>query len=148
MSKWPVDPIPDDASLFYRVPVAWRPDLKPAPGVFRENKGSMSTDWEKYSTAEATRARQGRPERFAVLRLVAGGIRDVRGMRVEHSPIQNREGIPDNRAHTDVMGLESEGTIPELGRKERIRTELFERFHDWEIPPNAPIEPNSTPETR
>lgn len=148
MSTWPVETIPDDAALFYRVPVAYlRADLKPAPGVFRENKGSISTDWEKYSTASETRARPGRPERFAVLRLVAGKIREIRGMRVSHSPIQNREGVSDNRAHTDVIGLESEGSIPELGRKERIRTELYERFHEWEIPPNAPTNLDPTPET-
>ena len=87
MELWPVEEIPDEDSLFYRVPVAHlRPDLKTFPGMFRENKGSISTDWERYSTASETRARQGRPERFAVLRLVAGAIREIDGLTVLHSP--------------------------------------------------------------
>jgi hypothetical protein len=60
MDAWPIEEIPDQDSLFYRVPVAWlRPaDLNIIPGVFRENKGSISTDWDKYSTAAETRSRQ------------------------------------------------------------------------------------------
>jgi hypothetical protein len=142
MELWPVEEIPDEDSLFYRVPVAHlRPDLKTFPGMFRENKGSISTDWERYSTASETRARQGRPERFAVLRLVAGAIREIDGLTVLHSPTPGIDGLPDNRAHTDINGLESKSlTNHGLGRKERIRTELHLRFNVWEIHPHAPIE--------
>jgi len=127
--------------LFYRVPVGQlRRDLKVAPGNFKENKGSISCDWEKYSTAAETRARQGTPERFAILRMVAGKIREIDELSVLHSPTQGVDGQPDNRAHTDIFGLESSApTIVDLGRKERIRTELHRRFNDWEIPPNAPV---------
>ena len=142
MDRWAIEDIPNEASLFYRVPVCHlRPDRRPAPGNFRENKGSISTDWEKYSTAAETRARQGRPERFAVMRLLAGGIREIPELSVLHSPTQNVLGLPDNRAHTDVVGLEPHADEkPELGRKERIRTELYKRFNTWEIEPGAPIE--------
>jgi hypothetical protein len=141
MNDWPVEEIPNPDSLFYRVSVGWlRPgDLKVAPGVFRENKGAISSDWEKYSTAIQTRSRQGRPERFAVIRMVAGSVREIDGLTVLHSPIQGAEGQIDNRAHTSILGLESPAsTKPGLGRKEKIRTELQKRFGTWEIEPNAP----------
>lgn len=142
MNAWSVEEIPDVDSLFYRVPVGGlRPtDLKVLPGVFKENKGSVSTDWEKYSTAVETRSRQGRPERFAVLRMKVGLVREINELTVFHSPIQNVEGQVDNRAHTDIYGLEAQkSTSVDLGRKERIRTELYKRFHTWEIPPYAPV---------
>jgi len=138
MDLWQVEQIPDSDSLFYRFPVGvLRADRMPFPGMFRENRGSISTDWEKYSTANETRARQGRPERFAVLRLIVGGIRAIDGLTVSHSPTQNVEGLPDNRAHSDIFGLElpAPPANPDLGRKERIRTELHQRFNTWEIPP-------------
>jgi hypothetical protein len=143
MNDWPVEEIPDPDSLFYRVSVGWlRPgDLRVAPGVFKENKGSISTDWEEYSTAAQTRSRQERPERFAVIRMIAGLVREIDGLTVSHSPIQNVGGQLDNRAHTSIFGLESPVSArPDLGRKEKIRTELQKRFNTWEIPPNAPTE--------
>lgn len=143
MNDWPVEEIPDADALFYRVPVGWLgPNhLRPPTGIFSENKGSMSTDWGKYSTAAETRARQGRPERFAVLKMIAGQVREVRGLTVIHSPTQNVEGLPDNRAHTDIFGLDTPALLtPDLSPKERIRVELYERFKVWEIAPNAPVE--------
>ena len=143
MNAWPVEGIPDPDSLFYRVPVAWlRPaDLRVVPGIFRENKGSISTDWEKYSTAVQTRARQGGPERFAVLRMIVGQVREIDGLSVAHEPIQNVDGQPDNRAHSSIYGLESSmSAIADLGRKEKIRTELHRKFNTWEIPPHAPVD--------
>lgn len=143
MDAWPIEEIPDQDSLFYRVPVAWlRPaDLNIIPGVFRENKGSISTDWDKYSTAAETRSRQGGPERFAVLKMIVGRVREISELTVLHEPIQNVEGQSDNRAHSSIYGLESSAnTIPDLGRKEKIRTELHDKFNLWAIPPHAPVE--------
>jgi hypothetical protein len=142
MTAWPVETIPDADSLFYRVSLGWlRPgNLTYHPGIFRENKGSISADWEKYSTASETRARPGRPERFAVIRMIAGQVRGIVGLTVIHSPTRNVPGLPDNRAHTCIYGLESHTSPQELGRKERIRTELHKLFNTWEIAPNAPVD--------
>ena len=98
MTVWPVESIPDSDSLFYRFPVgSLRPsDLRPQPGIFRENRGSISTDWEKYSTAAETRARPGTPERFAVIRMITGQERGIIGLSVIHSPTQSVPGLPDN----------------------------------------------------
>lgn len=139
---WPIEGIPDEASLFYRVPVTWlRPDARPFPGIFRENKGSISTDWDRYSAAAETRARQGRPERFAIMKLHAGGVRGITGLTILHAPTQNVSILPDNRAHTDIFGLEQQAdSMPVLGWKEKIRSELYKRFNTWEIAPGDPVE--------
>lgn len=93
----------------------------------------MSTDWEKYSTAVQTRGRQGRPERFGVLRMIVGKIHEIDGLSVVHFP------LPDNRAHTHVYGVESETSgVPDLGHKLKMRLALYDRFKDWEIAPDAP----------
>jgi hypothetical protein len=74
--------------------------------------------------------------------MVVGKIREIDDMSVVHSPVQNLAGQPDNRAHTSVFGIEAQAGKPvQLGRKERIRTELYQRFNAWEIPPNAPVDP-------
>ena len=142
MNAWAIEEIPDCDSLFYRVPIGYlRADRRPHPGVFKENQGAMSTDWERYSTASETRSRTKHPETFAVLRMIAGSIREIDSLKVIHSPTQNVADLPDNRAHTNIFGLESPATAnPELGRKLRIRTELYKRFNAWEIPPGAPLE--------
>jgi hypothetical protein len=71
--------------------------------------------------------------------MVAGLVREIDGLTVSHSPIQGVAGQPDNRAHTSILGLGSlASTKPDLGRKEKMRTELQKRFNTWEIPPNAP----------
>lgn len=143
MAAWQAEDIPDPDSLFYRVPIGWlRPgETKVLPGLFRENRGSISTDWEEYSTAALTRSRPGRPDRFAVIRMVAGSVRGIEGLTVIHSPIQNVEGQIDNRAHTSIFGLEApQPGSSDLGRKERIRTQLCHKFNIWEIPPGAPCD--------
>jgi hypothetical protein len=142
MDAWPVEIIPDPDSLFYRVPVGWlKPgEIRVAPGHFRVNKGSMSCDWQKYSTAAETRSRQGAPERFAIIGMIAGKIREIDALSVVHSPIQGVEGLLDNRAHTSVLGLEHSAITGAIhGQKEKIRTELYVRFHTWEIEPHAPV---------
>jgi hypothetical protein len=135
---WLVEVVPDEDSLFYRVPIAdfVGRDFRPHPGVFRENKGSMSCDWEKYSSPAETRRRTGKPEVFGVLRLEAGEIRGIRGLHVEHDPV-----YPDNRAHSSVLGLGPSKGIDAEARAKLVglRYELSELFADWEIHPNAPV---------
>jgi hypothetical protein len=101
----------------------------------------MSCDWEKYSTAAETRSRQGAPERFAVIRMIAGPIREIEGLSVVHSPFQGVNGQVDNRAHSSIFGLDNPPGVGAVhGRKERVRSELYSRFNKWEIEPSAPIE--------
>ncbi len=71
------------------------------PIAFRNHppeSGGMSTDWEKYATAEQCRNRAKIPADNAVIRMNAGRIRQIPGQTVEHAP------LPENRAHTEVYG--------------------------------------------
>jgi hypothetical protein len=72
--------------------------------------------------------------------MIAGLIRKIEGLSVVHAPVQGVEGRADNRAHTSVFGLEHPAPTGAVhGRKEKVRTELYDRFHTWEIEPNAPV---------
>jgi hypothetical protein len=109
MPDWPIEEIPDSDSLFMRI---HRFDLdasgRPKPGAFRNSpKGAagMSVDWDRYATPEKTR-RRGRqePSNYAVISLDAGRVRTVPGQTVEHRP------EPDNRAHSEVLGPQGQGS--------------------------------------
>lgn len=103
--RWPVEDIPDGDRLFMRIYRNFYDfaDGRPLPTAFRDHGGSMSTDWEKYSTAEETRNRvdpSKDPLDNAVIALVVQRVRAIRGLRVEHSP----DYAHHNRAHVDVFG--------------------------------------------
>lgn len=96
---WPGEEIPNEHSVFMRVHKNY---LNAAgeliPGVFRDQGAGMSTDWEKYSTAEETRARSKSPLDNGVIKLSVGSMRLIEGLTVEHEPIEI------NRAHSEVFG--------------------------------------------
>ncbi len=130
---WSVEDIPDSASLFYRVSKGWLNPNDPqlAPGVFREHEGSMSCDWDKYSTASETRARTGCPQDFGVIRLNAGGIGRIEGLRLEHDPDYPFK----NQAHYSVTGLGPSKALDPIARARLtgVRVKLYEQFGSWEI---------------
>jgi hypothetical protein len=96
------------------------------PGAFRNHPtkhDGMSTNWEKYATAEDTR-RQGRqaPTEYAVIQMVVEEILQIPQQSVEHTPdVEN-----DNRAHTDVFGPKDARTRVEFMRRYRIEIVLDE----------------------
>lgn len=97
---WAVEPIPGEERLYYRVHKTSLNDTGVRPGAFRDVGSSMSTDWEKYSTPEESRARARTPADNAIVSLLTGGVRKIPPLRVEHSP----DPELNNRAHTDVFG--------------------------------------------
>lgn len=103
-SAWPVEPIPDGDRLFYAIHKMWlrKDGTRVAPECFEnrpdERTGAMSTDWERYSTAEEARQRRRVPSDNAIGMFVAGQLRAIPDQTVMHSP------LPDNRAHTDIGG--------------------------------------------
>ena len=126
---WEPEEIPNAGKLFMRVHVRQLLKDKLHPGIFRPHRGrstdspaGMSTDWEKYSTAEQTRNRHPNPESNGVISLIAGIIRSIEGLRVQHEPIN------DNSAHTEVYGLEGVNKV-------RRRKKLFDHFNVWLIDP-------------
>lgn len=54
---YPVEHIPDEGKLYYRVHKSYIQDGQVIPGAFREIIDGMSTDWEKYSMAIECRDR-------------------------------------------------------------------------------------------
>src|ERR1700733_5373199 len=95
---WDIENIPDGDFVFMR---AHKTDFKNGelnPGVFRDRKGGMSTDWEKYSTAEQSRNRAIVPDDNSIIKLSVAGIRNIEKLSVIHEP------LPDNRAHAEVFG--------------------------------------------
>jgi hypothetical protein len=72
----------------------------------------MSTDWCRYSTAKQTQARASKsmPSDNGVIALAVAGVRRLYQQQVNHSPwFQDPEDeeVPNNQAHTDVIGPKS-----------------------------------------
>jgi len=120
--QWPIEPIPNADSLYFRVHQSYFKNKKLIPGVFKERDGSMSTDWSKYSTPEDSRQRATKPDENGILAFDAGLLRDTVGLTVTHAPDQEL----NNRAHTDVTGLGDGERLTE------VRQKLL-RHHKWAI---------------
>ena len=100
LTDWPVEDIPDEAFLFYRIHKMYpnQPDGTPGPGAFRDHNGGMSTDWDRYSSAVECREQVPAAADNGVVRLNAGRCRSEARQEVRHTPWS------ENRAHTDVIG--------------------------------------------
>lgn len=97
---WEKEPIPDGDWLYRRV---HRKLVNSSGGIragaFSDYLGGMSTDWDKYASPHETQLRGTGlpPAEFAVVALPVGEVRNLE-QSVEHDP------LPDNRAHTNVVG--------------------------------------------
>src|SRR5947208_1595655 len=97
--KWEIEFIPDPDHLYMRVnQVHIRADGTIRPGAFQDHEGGMSTDWDKYASAEDTLKNARDPKVNAVVSMNVGEVRSIPGQSVQHMP------LPENRAHTDVIG--------------------------------------------
>ncbi|TGM04878.1 hypothetical protein EHQ76_07495 [Leptospira barantonii] len=91
--------IPDEDYIFYRVHKNLTDNKNEIlPNVFRDKGTSMSTDWERYSSAQDTQDRGKTPTDNFILKLNVGKVRSKITLQVEHDPID------DNQAHTSVLG--------------------------------------------
>jgi hypothetical protein len=93
---FPIENIPDADSVFMRAHKTYIRDGDLVPGVFREQDGGMSVDWDKYASPKDTKGRAKNPADNAVLSLSVAGIRKIRDLDVRHTP------EPTNRAHSEV----------------------------------------------
>lgn len=126
-ADWLIEDIPDNDYLFYRIhrKLFEQSGRRIVAGCFREQSDpgpdakapSMSTDWAKYSTPAESRGRATQPEENLIVSLPVGGVRQIDGFSVVHSPIQNDPVVKDNRSHTDVFGI---------SRRPRLRDRLVE----------------------
>ncbi len=131
LSDWDEESIPESAQLYYRVHVSFIREGKLHPGVFREKGGSISTDWDRYSTPEESRRRARVPEENGIIALGAGRVRAIDELSIRHSP----DRTTPNRAHTDILGLPPDDAATRIARN-RVRTRLLRACDDrWLIDP-------------
>ena len=117
MSKWRIERIPDQDSLFYRIHKNWVDDAgELMPGVFCDTGPGMSVDWCKYSTAAEALQRAKSPQDNGVIELRAGAVRALPNQEVSHTPSNL------NRAHSEIIGHKNPG----------IRLKYC-RIYQWEI---------------
>ena len=99
--SWPKEDIPDGDNLFMRIHRNYVRDNEPIPGVFTDHGSGMSTNWQKYCPkAEDARQKAGNPDNNGVIVLVAGDVRSISPLKVEHTPDFERK----DRSHADVIG--------------------------------------------
>ena len=116
---WDIEEIPDDATLYRRVPGHLIIDGEVGSDAFQNtsNTTQMSTNWSLYATAEETREQVtafGKdPKTYGV---VAMSVADVK-RKIITAP-QTIDHCPDealrNRAHTHVTGRKKKATQEEF----------------------------------
>jgi hypothetical protein len=103
VGSWSSEEIPGEDHLWMRVHRVDMENGEILPRGFKNRpttKDGMSTDWDKYATAQDTRNRGRVPLDNAVIRLNVGTVREIPDQTVVHTP----DLIKPNRAHTDVFG--------------------------------------------
>ena len=112
---WPTENIPSEDKVFKRIPPGHCPGGVIAPIAFKDPE--LSVNWNKYATAEQTKNQAAvRPERYGVVSLSVGNIREMPSQQVNHRPLN------ENQAHSQVEGQ----------KDEEIRLKLCGLSH-WEI---------------
>lgn len=148
-TPFPIEEVPNEAVLYVRVhkDKIQKKGLQtgfPNPGAFKntpETGPDLSSDWEKHSTPQESRARIGREYRpskpgefknpldFYIVSFVVQDIYDLElNQQVEHSPMQDNfpdelEGKPWNQSHCSI-----------IGDAEERRVRMID-IAKWEIPP-------------
>jgi hypothetical protein len=143
--------IPNQDHVFCRIGVDFisSKDHKPRASAFRNTPvtgNNLSCDWDKYCTAESSRALIGRqfnsrtgkpkdPAKFYIYKFNVGDVRNMnfrgREQEIEHDPIYNNpetEGVPNNVAHSIMIGNK--------GDDEEFRIKLVETG-SWAIGPTS-----------
>lgn len=122
---WPIELIPDEDRLFYRIHKSYLVDGEIVPGAFQERgedeSRGMSTDWERYTTAEAAHQRSKIPADNGIVAFLTGEVRAIE-LEAVHAP------LPENRAHSHIKGIPHEGQLKTQARLKlkRIITWIIE----------------------
>jgi hypothetical protein len=119
---WEKEHVPDGDHLFMRAHRTFIRNGVLTHGVFKDHGGGMSTDWERYSTPAETRARAAKPAENGIIMMVAGSVRSIDRLIVEHTPKDT------NRSHTDVIGEKTT----------EVRFKL-QRIAEWAFAVNDPM---------
>ncbi len=140
-----VGPDFSDTCLLYRfIPAVMFPKDSNTPyaRMFHPESDGISTDWNKYSTAEETLIRVGLTfktkkdktqsdtykdhESFRVVYLNVGAIRSIEQIEgIEHTPINNApeiKGFPNNLSHSSVFYSDEEIRLKLAGFCKEVTT--------------------------
>lgn len=134
---FPVEEIPDEDSLFYRIHKNDVQDGDVVPGAFRErgegDQKGMSTEWSHYSDPQTCLNRQpagveivNREATHGIVSFIVGAVRAIENLKVVHNP------LPYNQAHAHILGIPLKKPL-----STKVRNKLF-FIYQWEIKP--PIE--------
>jgi len=126
---WAVEAIPDADHLYKRVHWVHITRNGIEPTAFKnlpKESEYMSVDWAKYSTAQETRAREGKPGLNAVVQLTTGEVRAVPGQGVQHLPTEG------NRSHSGVTGKKTNRVQMALSRICTVVIPLEQNFQEAE----------------
>jgi hypothetical protein len=120
-----VEKIPDDDKLFYRI---HKTSLKQGGGIIPGaikmigdgKERGMSTNWSKYSDAEALKSVAKKPEDNGVISFIASIVRSTKDAIVEHDPKVY------NRSHSHILWDDANET--------KVRLKLSNSdYYSWEI---------------
>ena len=98
--EWPSEEIPNADTLFMRAHKSHLATGQLAAGVFKDINGGMSTNWEKYCTAQEALAKAKVPADNGIIRMVVGRVREI-PLEVKHTPLSG------DLSHTDVIGTKN-----------------------------------------
>ncbi len=108
--KWPIESIPDEDLLFYRIHKNNIVEGELIPGAFREigsgESRSMSTNWDKYSTPQQAHSKASTPKDNGIVSFLTGNLRGI-DLSITHAPDPER----NDRSHTDVNGINVENRV-------------------------------------
>jgi hypothetical protein len=146
---WDTEEINNESNLFVRVAKSFiSKDNNPRASAFTNTPKSgdnLSSDWDKYCTAESSRESIGKqkkfkdgtykdPSLFFIWSFNSGELRNeaVPNQEIEHDPVYNNpqdEYVPNNRAHSIIIGEKPENNA-------EFRVSLLKIGH-WAIAPNS-----------
>ncbi len=129
---FPVEEIPNEDSLYYRIHKNDVIGCDVVPGAFRERgegeQKGMSTDWSRYATpAESINMSPdgiipiNREATHGIISLPVGQVRAIDCLFVEHNP------LAWNQAHAHILGIP-----PKKPSSTEVRNKLT-RIYRWEI---------------
>ncbi|MCP9237942.1 hypothetical protein [Lewinella sp. JB7] len=123
--SYEVEEIPDEDTLYYRIHKTEFRDGKVIPGAFKErgegDRKGMSTNWDKYSDPDDLISDREEPNNYGVVNLNVAKVRMIEELSVEHNP------LPDNRAHSHVLGIPANKPF-----KTKVRLKL-QGIYEWNI---------------
>ena len=106
MGEFLKEQIPDEHDPFMRIHKTWINEGEIIPHAFTNRNDGMSTNWSKYADAVLTREQAtlyGKdPNNYGIVDLSVAAVREIPNQEVEHDP------LPENQAHTNVIGEKNE----------------------------------------